>query len=1201
MSSSFEESESGSTSNEPGRTQKIGSVGFLCPSCGKCFLNETTFDNHLQNHNRGRKKLKGVRTPRPNTNHRKNIAFKCSTSIHKMIRVHKFKSEFKHKSEVKRKLQFASVCSKRIKLLSESFTESQNCIPQARLSSSLYSGQVDPTPCNQNCITLKSVKSDLRDYDSPVPELPEERMDTDSFRPDVRMDDQPAPDLRMNDDPPAPDLRIGDDPRAPDLRIDDDPPVPDMMENIAKFAEQNTQLLFDLIQAIGIEKSKCDIKKFGSLFENLSQSLINGALTPDQLCFKIAASMARLKNTQSNRMVYSDAEYEFWEYINYLHGESTLRDLTGKKGFGLEKEGEIGTQNPEDLEINIPIPSRQERTKNIKWRPVVMKPGVIKESLDILNHEPHLKNLNLSIDEKHLSTGVQLTVKEDTIKIDGDQEYIGKATTNKEIDIENLRRGLNMLDVLENTTNLEQMETSDSTSTASALLEISSLLVNYESSLKSKLLESSSSLTKLRSKTRKNLVNIAREVSEVSKVEKCLSELNDLKVTLSDTMLEAFVKEEAFVQLNVLRNYDTLVDSEDADDKNVVKSLSGDMMYVSTRSNFWKQNINLACTIPTKEIGDVTGLNTLKCANQKLRCYFKAQDIPLDNLNNCEMYYETLPLFSQALFMLNNSLEIYETGTLVVNVNNVLKVASVGGSIMRNRTTDMLECVHIFSSSVDANSCLDIIVRMKLFNTEIGAITFLDEENNLMLATVETCSTLDNIWNLCLKILVDVSENPVARRISDETKELKKLLKQDNLNSLFKVITLFPVNNVNKAMDLKFDPGSVFASPVVKITQKSDFQVELDNFVIKCKEAFKTSTILIRPAAGQLLLFSINNIEGRRTVSDRDDLITHYSRTGRGTQISRDVRPQIEAAIEDIENHTDARVVSFSADTAYHNLIDYTDEGEIKNIVCLQYETYKQCKNNKPKKNLEIICDSIRETPLNQLDIPLTWTDKKKGEVKKPSFKLFPNLGDRAMEIEMKKLDYPLNPLFKLPSISESLSDKEIEHADSDNESEPEILETETPSQTDLPFYKTKSSIILSLKKSAEKILLSNTNLLVNVAAQIMFSKNYEEYKTRVPISEQLILPGNSEPLDIISAPEVSKIKGHLRGSFIDVTHNGTRLRSNATSRDVIMGSSSAYHYVAVEGMTSLKVTHVEDRCDMMSEDICRVRYELIYKKKSQK
>ena len=49
--------------------------------------------------------------------------------------------------------------------------------------------------------------------------------------------------------------------------------------------------------------------------------------------------------------------------------------------------------------------------------------------------------------------------------------------------------------------------------------------------------------------------------------------------------------------------------------------------------------------------------------------------------------------------------------------------------------------------------------------------------------------------------------------------------------------------------------------------------------------------------------------------------------------------------------------------------------------------------------------------------------------------------------------------------------------------------------------------------------------------------------------------------------------------------------RANATSRDVIMGSSSVYSYIAKEGLTSLKLTHVEDRCDMMNEDICRVSF----------
>ena len=93
-----------------------------------------------------------------------------------------------------------------------------------------------------------------------------------------------------------------------------------------------------------------------------------------------------------------------------------------------------------------------------------------------------------------------------------------------------------------------------------------------------------------------------------------------------------------------------------------------------------------------------------------------------------------------------------------------------------------------------------------------------------------------------------------------------------------------------------------------------------------------------------------------------------------------------------------------------------------------------------------------------------------------------------------------------------------------------------------------------------------------------------------VPISDHLKLPGSTEPIDLIASPEVSRTKGHLRGSFIDLTHSGTRLRANATSRDVLMGRSDAFYYIAQEGSTALKVTHVMNRCDMMSEDICRVK-----------
>ena len=100
-------------------------------------------------------------------------------------------------------------------------------------------------------------------------------------------------------------------------------------------------------------------------------------------------------------MIYTSQEYDFWEYISYIHKESCLRDLTGKKAFGLHQVGSIGSQDASQIEINLAIPSRTEREKNNKSRPVKMNPGCIKESLEALKQE-NLIDLNMSIDEKHI-------------------------------------------------------------------------------------------------------------------------------------------------------------------------------------------------------------------------------------------------------------------------------------------------------------------------------------------------------------------------------------------------------------------------------------------------------------------------------------------------------------------------------------------------------------------------------------------------------------------------------------------------------------------------------------------------------------------------------------------------------------------------------------------------------------------------------
>jgi hypothetical protein len=1119
----------------PSPEHKVDQVeGFLCSNCGIVMKNERALVNHMESHTKGRKKSKGtkIRVSR-NHNERKRRSFKCSPFSRKVISAHPFSSEIKypkgdyHRSNAVKRSLFSSLCAKRLKAIEQSHTESQNCIPQARICITLNAEKIDENPVNQNYIELEnSVPLEL-----PAPK-----------------DDQFI-DPKMHE------------------------------EEIKTFVSKNSKFLWSLVQALKLEKSQFDVKKFGSIFVNLSEAMISGALQSDQLCYKIAASMARLKNSQSNAMLYTAEEYEYWEYFNYLHQEASLRDLIGKKGFGLEKSGEVGSQDPRDLEFNLAIPSRTERQKHNKHKRVNLTPGVIKESLDLLKMEPQMKNLNLSIDEKHLSGGMDLSINGDEIVITGDQEYFGTASTNKVEDIENLKHGLELLE------SLETEAASGSFSTSYILLEINKLLFHFESSLNAKHIQSTTALSKLRSKMRLNRVNIAKEVSELSKTEKTVNELRELKTCLSESIVEEKVSTKAYKQLKLLRNYDDLLKSEEANDENILRKVDGNMMYISTSSDYWRDNIDFTRTIPTQELGLVLGLETLKKANETAKIYFQSSQIPHEKLQNTELYYKTMPPLAQALFMLNSDWEIYETGTFITSIDVTIKLAAVGGSLIRNKTNYELECTHIVVEEFNEIAILDVLSRMMIFNCHLGAITFLDEGKNLKLITVEKNAKLEHIWNISLEILKEIYRKPMIRKVTEDMKKLKMLLRTDNFTDQLKIITLFPMNDKSDYLEMEFDPNSIFSSPCVKISELENLEDEIQKFVFRCRDAFKDSTLLLRPPAGQLLLFSVNSINGRTSVSDRDDLITHYSRTGKGTQILRDVRPQIDEAIDDIEESTNSRIVTFAADTAFHSLIDYTRDLKPKNIICLQYEVFKSCKKNNPVKNLDIIKNHIEGQEFSSLDIPFTWTDKKRGVYKKPNHQIFPNLGDREMEQEMKRMNFQINPLLELPSANNS----EKEPNDSDSESNDSDIEEPELNKIFPHQHNCTIPNLLSLKESAEKALLKNKKLLEIVSAQLLFSVKYEEYKLRVPISDQLVLPGLEKPLDLIASPEISAAKGHLRSSFIDLTHSGTRLRANATSRDILMARSSVFFYIAKEGSTALKVTHVSDRCDMMSEDICRV------------
>ena len=398
--------------------------------------------------------------------------------------------------------------------------------------------------------------------------------------------------------------------------------------------------------AMNIERSQIDTQKYGSIFVNLSQALVTGACKASDLCFQIASSMGRLKNSKSNSMVYSPDEYQFWEYIGYIHKESCLRDLTGKKAFGLDKIGNVGAHNPADINFNVAIPNRTNREKNNQSRPVKMTPGCINESIEALKDEK-MKDLNLSIDEKHISSGVEMKIENNSITITGDQEYFGLATTNKSEDIKSLENGLDLLDILE-------LEADPKT-----LIPLNNLITEYEKRIEDKHVTTRESLRKLRGKSRKNSVSIAKEVSNLSKLERSKSELAALKEILVEDLFDNMTAKNSCQNVKMLRNYDELKTSTNEKDIQTLQEIDENMMYVGTNSNHWRENIKCLNKIPTSELGSIVGLNSVKTAKQKIKTYFSEGQIPVENLGNKKMYYQMMSTFSQALYCLNKCSNTY--------------------------------------------------------------------------------------------------------------------------------------------------------------------------------------------------------------------------------------------------------------------------------------------------------------------------------------------------------------------------------------------------------------------------------------------------------------------------------------------------------------------------------------------------------------
>ena len=622
---------------------------------------------------------------------------------------------------------------------------------------------------------------------------------------------------------------------------------------------------------------------------------------------------------------------------------------------------------------------------------------------------------------------------------------------------------------------------------------------------------------------------------------------------------------------------------------------------MKTGTNFWRMKLDLKNTIPTDYIGRALGQVTLAACKETIKTFVKGEHGAIEYSHSREQFNRIALTLSQVLSCIDPNLAIYEIGTVRVSLQANVSLTVVGCTVVKSTVNEEFVYVHLHCLKITDSVLLDVISRMKIFGCSKSILTVLSsDESNLQILRLDECLLVDEIWNLIQQISFEVFQSKtLPTKLSEKTKELRDKLKTGNLNEKLTNITEIPLlTSAEVCSDPSSDHSqSIYFNPVQTIQTQTNLHDEIDKFAERAKQAVTEATLLCRPLASQLLLFSVNNLAGRTSKSDREDLPTHYARCGKGTRIKEDVRPMINEAIKDIETMTNCKVRSFSADTAYHHLVDFKENGDTKNIISLQYSVYNKCKANKVINNLEIIKESFDGKQLKELNVPFTWTFIADSHiVPPPPDTRFPNLGDNTVVKEMFLLNLPKASLVE----DEDTNIEEDDETIVDDPEETILSYLVFPSLPTLPVSvalpktrKTKSSSVPTLIELAESCLLKMKDLLCTCASILLFRSAYEKFAEEAPISKNLLLPGLETPLDIIAVPEVSPHGGHLRASFIDTIHSATRLRANCSSRNILGGKLHCYKFVAKEGMTQLKISHVIDRVDMMNEDMARIMFSI--------
>ena len=288
----------------------------------------------------------------------------------------------------------------------------------------------------------------------------------------------------------------------------------------------DSELLKILKQALDKERDadETDLIKYGSVIMNMLNVIAKGNVDHTTIGFKLNSSYWRRLTVASNRMRYHESEKQFWSYLKLMCHEQPIRLLSGTANFGAGLRGQMGSQQPEDANITLAIPSLNTRKHHSSSsNRFKVCPGFIEESFQKLK-ETNVEYVNIGIDEKSLAEGVILETEMDdngrhNFKTFGDVDYafedinqkrdeiIGDLQHfyNQELDHETLNESLQYLQrLLEGVQKLKDQHTK--------------------------------SITDMRKKDKQNTATLPRMVLRQKKCIQSIAEIEDLQVTFSGSV-----------------------------------------------------------------------------------------------------------------------------------------------------------------------------------------------------------------------------------------------------------------------------------------------------------------------------------------------------------------------------------------------------------------------------------------------------------------------------------------------------------------------------------------------------------------------------------------------------------------------------------------------------------------------------------------